>query len=72
MRKNFFPYRAVTSRKGALTRFMKVMREWDPNDISKLKERLIYTLLLSPFPAGLSPGLKHEVLSADSIKNTSI
>lgn len=48
------------------------MREWDPNDISKLKERLIYTLLLSPFPAGLSPGLKYEVLCADSIKNTSI
>ena len=58
-----FPCRAITSRKGAITRLMKVMKKWGPNDISKVKKGLIY-ILLSQSPVGLAHKLRRKVLSA--------
>lgn len=48
MRKDIFPYRAITSRKSAMTRFIKVMRKWDPNNTSKVKKRLCVVIISVP------------------------
>lgn len=56
---------------------MKVMKRWAPNNISKVNRvrvglELIYVLLSSHFPVGLSNEPACKMLSADSIKNTLI
>lgn len=44
------------------------MRKWDPDNISKVKKKKDYMLLLSQFPVGLSHGQRYKMLSVDSKK----
>lgn len=68
MRKDIFPYREITSGKSAITRFIKVMRKWDPNNISKVKKRLCVIII----SVGLSHGQSYKILSVDSKKKKAL